>query len=604
MTTSGLPSEVLLLPERVKNTIALGESHFREFKTALEGRPDNKKPRPVKKICEDIAEALVAFANADGGELIIGVEDDRTITGIPHNQEDIKIMLSAPISHVHAEHPLPLTFSDKLQIDGYTVLFFSVAKSSEQIFQLPDGTCIRRKDKETVPATFRQIQFERQEVRSREYDRQFVDGAHVGDLDVEFVQSIANQYISGLSVERYLQQMGLAEYHATIMRLRRAALLLFARNPQKCSQSQVRILRVVGTELKSGTQYNVSSDETIQGNIFQLVQQSWEQLRQFLVQKTEFGTDARFEQKYIYPEGVCREALINAIAHRDYSSQNGIEVYIFDDRIEIKNPGALLSTITVEDLKRLEGAHESRNALIARVLRENKYMRELGEGMKRMFELMEAQEFQVPDIHSNTYSFTVTLSHRSLFTPKQEQWLLLFEPFQLSNYQRRIVALGMEGRQISSNDIYKVMKTDDRNIYDREVTSLRTRKILREIRGKIAATQYSRAHKIPRDKVPRFEVQIPPGIHIDQEEEKKVYVSNLPYQVSEADILELFKRFGEVVKIYLPKDLFTSSNRGFGFVEFSSAESAKSALSHQEGLTLSGHKLLLKKALQRPRRNR
>jgi ATP-dependent DNA helicase RecG len=67
--------DILLVADRVKNTITLGESHFREFKSALEGLSQAKRPRPPRQICSDIAEALVAFANADGGELLIGVED-------------------------------------------------------------------------------------------------------------------------------------------------------------------------------------------------------------------------------------------------------------------------------------------------------------------------------------------------------------------------------------------------------------------------------------------------------------------------------------------------------------------------------------------------
>lgn len=77
-------TDILMLEERVKNTIALGESHFREFKSALSGPLDAKKPGSPKELCKYIGEALVAFANADGGELLIGVEDDGTITGIPH----------------------------------------------------------------------------------------------------------------------------------------------------------------------------------------------------------------------------------------------------------------------------------------------------------------------------------------------------------------------------------------------------------------------------------------------------------------------------------------------------------------------------------------
>ena len=66
----------LLLVERVRNNIQLGESHIREFKSALEGPPQNKNPLPVKDMLREIGEQLVGFANADGGDLLIGVEKD------------------------------------------------------------------------------------------------------------------------------------------------------------------------------------------------------------------------------------------------------------------------------------------------------------------------------------------------------------------------------------------------------------------------------------------------------------------------------------------------------------------------------------------------
>jgi ATP-dependent DNA helicase RecG len=409
--------DFLIIQERVKNTITLGESHFREFKTALEGKPENKKPRLAKKICEEIGEALVSFANADGGEVLIGIEDDGTISGIPHKEEDVIAMLAATKTHIYRGQELPLTASMRLILNGLNVLYFSVNKGTTQIYQLPDGRCVRRKDKSTMPVSVDQIQFEKQEIRSRECDSQFVDGALVTDLDISILQSIADSYIKGLSVELYLQQIGLAVYASNGLRIKRAALLLFAKSGEINkwhSRCQIRIIKVQGDELHSGEKYNVVSDESINGNIFELWVKSWEYLRPYLAYKTEFSSNTKFEQKYTYPEDACKEAILNAIAHRDYSIQNGIEVYIFNNRLEIKSPGALLSTLTIKNLYQLEGAHESRNPFIAKVLRENKLMRELGEGMKRIFDLMNINEFEKPILYSNGLWFSVTLSKNHL----------------------------------------------------------------------------------------------------------------------------------------------------------------------------------------------
>ncbi len=409
--------EFLIIQEKVKNTITLGESHFREFKTALEGKPENKKPRLTKKICEDIGEALVSFANADGGEILIGVEDDGTITGIPHNEEDLNAMIAATKTHIYQGQDLPLNASTKLTLNGLAVLYFSVNKGTTRIYQLPDGRCVRRKDKSTFPASVDQIQFEKLEIKSRECDSEFVDGALVTDLDLGILQSTADAYIKGLSVELYLQQIGLAVYGTNGLRLKRAALLLFAKSNEMNrwhSRCQIRFIKVQGNKLESGEKYNVVSDESVQGNIFELWLKSWESLRPYLAYKTEFGTNAKFEQKFTYPESACKETMLNAIAHRDYSIQNGIEVYIFNDRMEIKSPGALLSTLSIKNLYQLEGAHESRNPLITRVLRENKLMRELGEGMKRIFDLMNESKLEKPILYSNGLWFSVTLNNKTI----------------------------------------------------------------------------------------------------------------------------------------------------------------------------------------------
>jgi ATP-dependent DNA helicase RecG len=286
--------------------------------------------------------------------------------------------------------------------------------------------------------------------------------------------------------------------------------LLFAKDIQRWHpRCQVRFIKIAGTELLSGEKYNVISDEFVQGNIYELIFKSWESMRPYLAYRTEFGANAQFEQKFIYPEDACKEAILNAIAHRDYSNSNGIEVHIFNDRMEIKSPGALLSTLTIQDLEALDNRHESRNAKIAYTLKVSKLMREMGEGMKRIFTLMQQNELQKPKLYSNTVWFTVTLFNKSDFSPIQEEFLRLFYDFGLSPIQKRILVAGMNDKELSPADIFSAMNTSDRDTYDREVTNLRNLNLLKQIRTNAEALFLSKKNSINKQKIGRFKVVIP-----------------------------------------------------------------------------------------------
>jgi ATP-dependent DNA helicase RecG len=594
--------DALLLIERVKNTIKLGESHFREFKSGVEGPPGNKKPRQVKKICEEIAEALVAFANSDGGELLIGVEDDGEVTGIVHSKDDIVMMLKAHETHTLNNNgsSLPITLSDSINIDGKTILYFSVSKGIETIYQLSDGRCVKRKDKETVPAPFNLIHFERSEVRSREYDRQYVDGAMVNDLVLDQLKTMANNYVRGLSVEKYLQQLGVAEYGANGIRLRMAALLLFAKDINKWHpRSQVRIVQVKGNKLEAGDKYNVIRDEFIQGNIFDLLISAWEKLRNSLTYRTDLGVETKFVQKYIYPDDACREALINALAHRDYGIQNPIEIFIYDERMEIKNPGALLSSIKLEDIKKFKGTHESRNSFVARVLRENNFMREIGEGFRQIYSLMQGADLAEPTLTSDSSSFMITVYNKSEYSEKQQLWLSLFKDYNLSRLQRRIVAAGIDNTQLSTNDILKAMNTSDRTIYDHEVTILRNNRIMKQIISDSAATSQAKNKRIQKKSIKRFKIVLPgqkPSLEaaVLSPADLGIYVGNIEETVTSHDLENIFSEFGKITSITLPPP---PHHKSFGFVWFASKESAQKAISTMKSgrrISLKGRNIVVK----------
>ncbi len=501
-------NEILTLKERVLNSINLGESHFREFKSAFEGPADRKRRRKVSSICRDIGDSLVAFANADGGELLIGVEDDGTITGISHNRKDVSAMIQASTSHVHKETPLPKPMVSRLIIDGKTVLYFSIEKGTQYYYLTSDGKCLQRSDRDTVPRSVEQIQFDRGERASREYDRAFVDGAATTDLDQNILRNVVERISPGVSPEKLLQYLGLADYSKGFMRLRRATLLLSASDASRWHpRCEVRVIKVRGNEIKTGREYNVVSDVIKRGNIISLLRDSWDAIRLHLVE-TRLSEDGLFEERILYPEDACREALINAIAHRDYSIEGeGIEIKIFDNRMEIQSPGALLSTIYVEDLRRLKGVHESRNAFVTRTLRELGYMREMGEGIRRIFFLVKRNDQMRPSLESSKKHFTITLFHRSIFSNSDELWLNTYQDFDLGREERLILLLGRGGERISPQSIIDALDIIDTDQYRALIYQLQLKGIIYPLFSRSSITWKARKRGISRREVRRYVVR-------------------------------------------------------------------------------------------------
>lgn len=501
----------ILIPERVQTSIALGESHFREFKSALEGPPDNRSPRPKRDISDDICRTLVGFANADGGELLVGVEDDGSITGLGDTTpETVNYLEKCWKDGVHKTTPLENVRVSRVSLEGKTVLYFLTGKSSTQIHLTADGRCLQRKDLSTVPTPFDEIQFSRREQTSRSFDREFVSGASVDDLDLAAVKILAEHVSSGMTPEKCLQYLGLADFGPFGLQLTNAALLIFSKEVWKWHpRSHVRVLKVSGNELQTGTSYNITTDTPIQGNLLYLIEEAWKVLRPDLTQ-TKLGAQGRFEASVIYPEAACREALINAIAHRDYSQEGrGIEIYIFNNRIEFTSPGGLLSSLSVSDLTKLEGAHQSRNTLVARALREIGYMREVGEGIRRMFELMSDKELEAPIISSSNTAFTVTLSNSLMYSREHILWLENFEGISLSKDEKAVIVLGYNDKHISANEIIEACGIVDIEEFRKLVEGLQSKNILVQSMTRSAAYALAKKQNKSRRDIQRWRVIVP-----------------------------------------------------------------------------------------------
>lgn len=596
--------KLLRLKERVEIAIELGESYYREFKSGFEGPPNNKKPREIKDICYNIGKELVAFANADGGELFIGIEDNNVVTGLPHSEEKLNVILNASTNYVLRDTPLPIKRKNIIDYEGKKVIYFSVDKGAKFIHQTSKGECFKREDRDSVPTSADTIRFVRDEASSRQCDRKFEDLATVIDLDLELVGKVAYECtkIKDMSPEKFLQYVELAEFDGDRLRLRKAALLLFAKNPTKWHpRSRVRILRVNGTEEKSAPDYNVTEVADISGNIFQLAEESWEALRPAL-SETRYSTDGLFKTQVIYPEPACREALINAITHRDYSLEGrGIEIRIFTDRLEVLSPGKLLSKLTIEDLKELKGAHETRNTYLARVLREYGYIRELGEGIRRMFELMKSNELVEPQISSPNKSFIVTLFHKFIYSKEEKLWLDLFKKFNLTREQKTVVNLGRNGRLISPKEIFDSVGIVDTERYRQLVESLANLEILERVVSSSQAYSLAKKKSTSKKSIGIYKVNVPSNqkpakkeaIEKDTSDYSKLFIGGVDWYATEQDIENALSEYGSISEIVIPKNRYTGKSRGFAFVEFESKEAAKKALNTSKEIQIKGRKIYL-----------
>jgi ATP-dependent DNA helicase RecG len=185
------------------------------------------------------------------------------------------------------------------------------------------------------------------------------------------------------------------------MAVTNAALLLFAKRPfaRWHPRAGIRMFRVAGTERRHGKDRNVTQLEPRIEPPLALAISEAHRLAASQIRKSEKLHDLFFRAMPEYPEFAWQEAIVNAVAHRDYNDQGReIEVWFFDDRMEVLSPGELVLPVTIEQLRERRRVHASRNPLLVRVLASVGIMRDEGEGVPRIFEEMQESLLKQPEL--------------------------------------------------------------------------------------------------------------------------------------------------------------------------------------------------------------
>jgi len=401
------------------------ESHFFDRKSK---EIDGKK---IQKIAS-------AFANADGGDFIIGLKDEKEEPDAKKrwdgrsNKEDfnavfqnlLEIRPTVPYLAVFLQHPTNNSF----------VLQITVEKS-EKVHQTSDGTVYIRTSAQSLPIKdaqkIQELSFAKGETS---YEDMVLKDARAEDIfeSKEIIRFLADYSPSSDPIDFTVNQnlVDRSTYEPKI-----AGLLLFNDNPvsilpRKCG---IKITRYDTSE-KIPERENLKEQVNIEGSLYEQIHRASSAVTDIMSNVkiwTPQGLDI-----VKYPQETIWEILVNAVIHRDYSISDDVHVLIYNNRIEIISPGKLPGY--VNEVNILE-ARYSRNAKIVRTL--NKYKnppnKDMGEGLNTAFQKMKDWRLKEPVIKVEGNYVKVVISHSPLATPEEAILEFLKHNPQIRNKQAR-----------------------------------------------------------------------------------------------------------------------------------------------------------------------
>ncbi|APX71934.1 putative DNA binding domain-containing protein [Companilactobacillus allii] len=366
-----------------------------------EGKTFDRKS--AKYDLNKLANILIAFANADGGTVALGINDKKyegvNLLSTQKQNDIVQIGSQRIIPTLEVEiTKKPITNIQKMDD---TVWLLSVNPSDDKVYMNKKDEVYLRIGDETHRVTFeerKKLEFDK---GIRAFESQIVDDAILDDLDDETVTQYKKLYgfegdnlwdllfPKGLA-KRIKDQNGNIDYRLTV-----AGILLLSKFPTAfVPGARIRFIRYEGREAKTGTNMNIVKQLRIEGPLPKMLQQASDmiesQLRTFSSLDIKTG---KFVDVPEYPKSAWLEGIVNAVTHRAYNYDgDDIRIIMFDNRLEIHSPGSLPAVVTTDNIRY---THYSRNPYIARALTDFGWVREFGEGVDRIY--IDMKEFFLDD---------------------------------------------------------------------------------------------------------------------------------------------------------------------------------------------------------------
>jgi len=366
---------------KLQESIKQGENLQQEF---------NRWPiRP-----QELAAALVAFANSSGGKLLLGVDNNGAIRGVSDPDEVMRQVDN--IAYNNCEPPIEI-HQEKVEFgDGDTVIVVNVPRGEQRPYRTNSGIYYIRTSTGRRQAMRQELLRLFQAAESLYYDETPIQHATIDDLDQRAVQKFFAETRGfswetvGLTFEQVLVNLRLAQVVDEVLRPTLAGILVFGYQPQQfVPHAYISALRIPGVSLAN----DPSDQKRIDGPALRLLEDAMRFLYIHLpVPHRIRGLEPEAQPEL--PAVALREVLINAIAHRDYTIQGPVRVLIFDDRVEIRSPGQLPNSVTLESLQL--GVHVLRNPSIYNFFLRLAMVTDAGSGILRVIARVKAETGRPP----------------------------------------------------------------------------------------------------------------------------------------------------------------------------------------------------------------
>lgn len=362
--------------------------------------------KSVRDKADALADTMIAFANAEGGVIVVGLHGGRA-EGIDASPRRVNEIRQAAIDFTVPPVTAAVREVACVRDDGAAdhLLVLDVAPSSQLHVNRRDE-CLLRIGDEDRRLGFHQRQELLYDKGQAHFDATLVPGIDGEALDQRLIRQFARR-IGHPDPDRVLNARSLLGPHGE---LTAAAVLLFGREPQVLyPEAYVRVLRYRGRERGTGVRQQLLKDRAFEGPIPEVIRRAVRAIRLEQPSRRALGRDGTFERQGLIPEPAWLEGLVNAVVHRSYSiAGDHIRVEIFDDRIEIESPGRFPGLVDVDDPRRV--ARFARNPRIARVCKDLEFGQELGEGIRRIYDEMRAAGLLDPLYRQTAASVRLALS--------------------------------------------------------------------------------------------------------------------------------------------------------------------------------------------------